>query len=87
MVCFIRLSRKMGVELPSSNVFIDWLERELMKEFKAKNHKELEKALTDKYNSDSWSLKLLIQELLVAYKMKYKKKKPIEGLTEELGVI
>jgi hypothetical protein len=53
MPCFIRLSRMLGLDLPPDERFLEWFERQLMGKFKAKSHKELEKALTAKYHSDS----------------------------------
>jgi hypothetical protein len=87
MPCFIRLSRMLGLDLPPDERFLEWFERQLMGKFKAKSHKELEKALTAKYHSDSWSLKLLFQELIVAYKLKVKPKRKLLEALEESGIV
>ena len=87
MPCFIRLSEKLGVKLPSDKNFLDWLEKQLIEEFKVNSHKELEKVLENKYKSDSWSLRLLLEEFAVAYRLKAKKKKPEELLVKEAGVV
>lgn len=85
--CFIKISEKLNVKLPSNKDFLDWLEKQLIREFKVNGHKELEKVLEDRYRSDSWSLKLLLEEFIIAYKLKIKKKKLEEQLVKETGVV
>ncbi len=86
MVCFIRLAEKMGLKLPIEEKFLKWFEEKLKEKFDVLSHEELEKVLNDRYWKDSWSLKLIFEELLVAYKLKLERKKKVKVLVEE-GIV
>ncbi|MCX8176413.1 MAG: hypothetical protein N3E48_04190, partial [Candidatus Bathyarchaeota archaeon] len=54
--------------------------------FNVLSHEELEKVLNNKYLRDSWSLKLLFEELLTAYKLRLERKNKAKILVEE-GIV
>ncbi|MGP3666957.1 MAG: hypothetical protein ACKD6N_03040 [Candidatus Bathyarchaeota archaeon] len=86
MPCFVKLAERIGVKLPSEERFLEWFEEKLKEVLGVLSHKELEKALNDKYLRDNRSLKLLFEELLAAYRLRLERKNKAKILVEE-GVV
>jgi hypothetical protein len=77
----------LAVKVPDDPEFSGWLEKELMKMLKVDRHEKLKKVLEDMYQRDSWSLKLMVEDLIVLYKMKKKKTVVREEKAREAYVV
>lgn len=64
MPCFIRILRRLGIDLPSDVAFTEWLESGLREEFRTESHEELRSALTYYENFYPEKLREIVENLL-----------------------
>ena len=83
MIILMLLSNILSVKIPDEPDFADFLEKELMKKLKVDKHEDLKQVLEEKYEKDRYELKLLIEDLIVLYKMRKKKTKTEEDKEKE----
>mgnify|MGYP001315783975 CR=1 FL=1 len=83
MIVLMLLSAILSVKIPDKPDFTDFLEKELMKRLKIDKHEDLKQVLEEKYQKDSHELKLLIEDLIILYKMRKKKTKTEEDKEKE----
>lgn len=77
MPCFIRITRKLGIQLPTDPAFNGWFERELMQELDTITHEDLRNRLVYYEIYHPEQLKEIIQQILQRWRKKKITEKPL----------